>query len=302
MQSLAIVGDNLNRLFDEEKRLSALALYELSELARVAADRIKEVADPDERERILSEILFRFVEKNDAPDAEAPCAYIPFADVAQRDRFSVCAAAFAVFLSEAVTDGVPMLPWQESRIAAPRLCYVKQARTDGLYLALSERVPRLAVSYAERNEDAVRAVSSGRADYALLPYALGGERLAATLSLVAKHELYLSGTVDVKEGDGVLTYALFSKACAPFLQQQNMHLALRLTADTFSTLGTVFSAFSAFGFRQTDFLPEQEEYGRACGRVTLVGDGNLPALWLYLSFLSVGAAFLGRYPHFVIEN
>ena len=80
-----------------------------------------------------------------------------------------------------------------------------------------------------------------------------------------------------------------------------MRFDLRLTADSFATLGTVFSTLSVFGLRQTEFLPEKEEYGRVCGRITLEGDGNLPALWLYLSFLSVGASFLGRYPYTTIE-
>ena len=298
MKRRAVVGENLSRLFSEGDRNFALTLYELSELARLAAERVRGLS-LDERERVLSEMLSHYVQKLEG-EGEAPDAYAPFFKASDRAGFSIRAAAFSVFLCELEKEGARQLPFRERRVGAPRICYVKGARTDALYLALSARRTGVSVSYAERSEDAVRAVASERADYALLPFALDGERLAATLSLVDRHELCLAGTMDVKEGEGVFTYALFSKACAPFEEGVDMRLDVRLTADEFATLGTVFSTLSAFGFRGADFLPEKEEYGRACGRVTLQGDGNLPALWLYLSFLSVGASFLGRYPHLVI--
>ena len=157
------------------------------------------------------------------------------------------------------------------------------------------------VHYADSAADAVAALLSHRADFALLPFiSAKGEPLIGIHRLWMQNDLFISALVTVSEGEEKLIYALFSSELSPYVPNDRMALAFKLTVDSYAHLGRLLANLPVFGYIQTSLSTEGEEYGRVCVRLSLVGDGDVTALWIYFSLYAVGASLLGRYP--IIEN
>lgn len=296
MTPIETVKENLSALEGVSGRLAEKRLYEFSELSRVLYGEIGEELFGEETAALLrrSRAALR-----DVPclHGDTPPEYLPL--LAQKDDAteSFALAALSSFFAEHVRrERAGARPWAESEIGAS-VAYVPTGSADEAYFALSAKRGDASVLYADNTRGATELVLSGRADYALVPYATAsGEPLAGVSRLLTEGDLFLAALVFVPREEGRLTYALLSDRPAPFVTSADMRITLRLTAEDHAHLGRMLAAFPAFGYGQTDLLPEREEYGRVCARVTLAKDGDPIALWTYLSFYSVGFSFLGRYP------
>lgn len=296
MTPIETVEGNLSSLKRASGRLAEKRLYEFSELASVLFAEIGEEIFSDETAALLRQS--RTVLWHALPlDTGTPPEYLPL--FAQKDdaEESLDLSALSSFLAERIRrEHADAFPWEEKQIGA-RVAYVPTVTAEEAYFALSAKRADASVLYADNTRGATELVLSGRADYALVPYATAdGEPLAGVFRLLTEGDLLLSALVFVPREEGRLTYALLSDRAAPFVSSADMRITLRLTAKDHAHLGRMLAAFPTFGYGQTDLLPEREEYGRVCARVTLAGDGDPVALWIYLSFYSVGFSFLGRYP------
>lgn len=296
MTALEILKGNLLSLQRESGRLHEKILYEFSELAR---ELYAETGDELFGEETAA--LFRrsraFLHEQTRTLSEAPSEYLPLLAQQSAATDSFMLAALSLFFSERVQkEHGDAFPWEERKTGA-RIAYVPVGSAEEAYFALASKREDAAVLYAESTKGAVEHVLTGRADYALLPYAsVDGEPLSGVSRLLTGEELFLAAIVFVPREEGRLTYALLSSVPAPFVFSENMRLTLRLTAEDHAHLGRMLAALPTLGYEQTDFLPEREEYGRVCGRVSLTGGGDAIALWSYFSFYSVGFSYLGRYP------
>ena len=111
-----------------------------------------------------------------------------------------------------------------------------------------------------------------------------------------ENDLSLSALITVTEGEGRLAYAVFSSELSPYAMTDRMSYCISVTADSYAHLGRILSAVPVFGYSQTALSVGDDEYGRVRARLTLCGDGDAMALWLYLLLYSVSSTLLGRYP------
>jgi hypothetical protein len=254
----------------------------------------------------LEDPLFRLrvpeLLSRDASRPETPSEYLPLLQEMGEGELRADLCAFSLFLAERTSADVKRpIPWREAAHSGSRIAYVPSAWADRAYLALAGEREDATVLYARSAAAAVDLLLVGEADFALLPYASGsGEPLLAIERLCARHDLCISALITVQDGDDRPIYALVSTLLSPFSVQEDMLLSLYLTADSYEHLGRLLSAFPLFGYRQIGLSCEVEEYGRVRGRITLEGEGNAIALYIYLSLSSAGFSILGRYPMFKI--
>lgn len=297
MKARQILLDNLSLLFEEERGVREKRLYELSALACEIASSMEGRAFSEENEEYLRNCCFSvFSSEGKAYDTVMyPTKAAQNEELAS--ELSHDAVAFALFLSECVrAKGTPPPPWREKR-GAVRIAYVSTPRADRAYLALADRRQDVSVVYVENAAAAAQAVLAEKADYALLPYMAAEENiLPGTAKLIDRHELCLDCLIRLTEGEERFSYALLSSEVTPFLSSEDMCLALLLTADSYAHLGRMLSAFSALGYREPALSSAKEEYGRVRANITLSGEGDPFALWVYLSLSSVGFSLRGRYP------
>lgn len=296
MTATDIIKENMATIKGEQSRLAEKLLYELSELSALVYQNIRDDLDGEETVEFFHKYRSEFLASVLA-DENTPFAYLAALKERGNASYSQSLASFSVFLAERIrADRPTLLPWEEYDGGA-RITYVHAAMADEVYFALSQMRDGVSVSYSDSARLSVDALRSNRADYAMLPYmSREGELLSGVSRMLDSHDLFIAALVSVTKEDGRLFYVLLSSRVSPFLSMEKMALSFRVTAESFNHLGHMFSAFSAMGFLQTDFVPEREEYGRVCGRVTLTGEGDPLALWAYLSLYSVGFSFLGRYP------
>lgn len=296
MTPLETVKSNLSALIKKSGRLSEKQLYECSELVSVLYGALGAELFGDETAELLRQSRDAF---RDIPlsDVGTPPEYLPLLKQKDAAEESFGLAALSVFFAERVRRerGVDF-PWTENKIGA-RVAYVPTGSAEEAYFALAARRGDVSVLYADNTRGAAELVQTERADYALVPYATaGGEPLLGVSRFLTEGDLLLAALVFVPREEGRLTYALLSARPAPFVFSADMRITIRLTAEDPAHLGRMLAAFPTFGYDGTELLPEREEYGRVCARVTLAGEGDPVALWTYLSIYSVGFSFLGRYP------
>ena len=299
MTPLDILRENLTALEKEHGRFSEKLLFELSELADVICERVKSDPYGEETAELFRRSRSLFP-SSCLQDDGTPSAYFSALRARGESSYSVSLAVFSIFLSERLRSEKSVgLPWEEKHTSA-RIAYVPAGSAERAYFALAAMREDASVSYVGSTREAAEAVSARTTDYAMLPYmSADGEILPAVSKLLRQNDLSLSALVHVPHGEGRLAYALLSSELSPFVHLDKMALSLRLTAGSFAHLGQMLAALALMGYTQTELIPEREEYGRVCAVITLMGEGDALALWLYLSLYSVGFSFLGRYP--VIE-
>lgn len=286
------VKKNLFDLEGERLLLSEKMLYELSELASVVYERMEGSLQGEGGEAFFhgskaESFLFDVVGSDDTPNE-----YFPLLREERLLSYSSAIAAFSVFLSEHFGD---TLPWTEVPLRRARIAYVPAGKAEEAYMALASRRKDAAVFYANSAKDAVASLLAQKADLVMLPYRPSqGEPLPGTEHLWQENDLCISALVTVSEGEEKLTYALFARDLSPYAVSDHMPLYFRITADSFAHLGRMLSAFPFFGFSTSALRTEPEEYGRVRARISLTGDGNAMALWIYLLLYSAGFSFLGR--------
>ncbi len=301
MTPLDTVKENLSHLHKEMAQISEKTLYELSELASLFYRRIGDRLHEEEAEMLLhrgstEQFLFKSLEEG------MPKEYLGLLSLEESAFFASRICAFATFLAERMRkDGKAPLPWTEKESARARIAYVPSGKADEAYFALASLRADASVLYATSTQDAVNALLSREADFAMLPYlSASGERILSIDRLCAQNELYLCARIELPEREDKLVYALFSTALSPYAETEEMALSLQITADSYAHLGHILSAIPAFGYEEASLYTEPEEYGRVRARGELVKRGDALALWLYLSLYSAGSTLLGRYP--IIET
>lgn len=296
MTPFETVKSNLLALEKASGRLFEKLLYEFSELSSLLYAEAGEDPFGEETAALFRQSRSK-IRELPLPQEGTPREYLPHLRQQNAATDSFVLSAFSVFFAERVRDARgDLFPWEEARIGA-RIAYTPTGAAEDAYFALAKRRADASVLYADGTRAAIELLTSGRADYALLPYAsASGEPLAAVSRLLTEGDFFLAALISVPREEERLMYALFSAVPAPFAFESEMRITLRLTAEDYAHLGRMLAAFPSFGYLQTDLLPEHEEYDRVCARVTLKGKGDPIALWAYLSFYSVGFSFLGRYP------
>ena len=294
MTPLDTVKKNLAALEGESAVLSEKILYELSELSAIVYEKIEGDLQGDEAESLFhsskaEDFLFSALEHPDTPQE-----YFPLLREKRLLSFASQLAAFSVFLAEKFGDA---LPFREETKRRARIAYVPSGRADSAYMALAGKRRDAAVSYAENAVDAIAALLSHKADFAMLPYMLtqGGE-LSGIQKLWRENDLYIAALISVPSGEERLIYALLSDTLSPYVVSSDMQCFFEITADSFAHMGRILSSFSFFDYKTASLRTESEEYGRVRARVSLLGEGNAFALWIFLSLYSVGFSFLGRCP------
>lgn len=304
MTPFDIIKENLSLLTEEESGVSEKKLYELSELSRVVYERIQHDLRSEESESLFhygATEAFSFT----GYDPEAlPSEYVVLLKEKRRLSSLSEICAFSVFLSERIkAENKDYTPWREISPSAARVVYVPARRAEKAYFALSALNRNASVLYADSAADAVSALLAHHAEYALLPYmSAKGEPLSGISRLFTQNDLCFSALVASEEGEDRLVYALVSTELCPFAETDRMALSFKITADSYAHLGSILSAIPVFGYTQTSLSTESEEYGRVRARLSLVGEGDATALWIYLSLYAVGVSHLGRYPIIEIEE
>lgn len=303
MTPLDTVRENLSRLKKDAAHISEKTLYELSELSEIVYRKIGGRLYGEEAEMLLhrgSAEPFLFKTINEC----APREYQRLLCEAETLAFSSHVCAFSQFLAEKIRKGSERsIPWTEKKLRRARIVYVPSGKADEAYFSLASIRNDTSVLYATSTQDAVNALLSREADYAMLPYlSASGERISGVDRLRLKHELYLCACISVPEREERLVYALFSAQNSPYVETERMALSIQITADSYSHLGHILSLIPAFGYEQTALFTEAEEYGRVRARMDLVGNGDALSLWIYLSLYSAGSTLLGRYPMIEIKE
>ena len=304
MKPFDVIRENLSVLAAEEARVTEKTLYELSELSSLLYERVKDDLFTEDAEALLHRGTLQEFLLDISVNATLPSGYA----MLLKDKHSLSAlsevCAFAHFLSERIQEDCSgYTPWRSTASRGARIAYVPAVRTEKAYFALSALKNDASVLYVSSASDAVSELLANRADYALLPYvAAKGEPLVGIHRLAAQNDLYFSAIVTLVEGDERFVYALFSQDFAPFAQTDCMVHSFKITAESYSHLGRILSAIPVFGYTQTSLSTESEEYGRVRAHLSLRGDGDETALWIYFSLYAVGVSHLGRYPIIEIEE
>lgn len=295
---LDTVKENLRSLSREDERITEKKLYELSELSELLYERVREALEGEEADSLLhrgnTEDFFCELTENE----DLPPEYVAFLKDRKHRSFSAEVAAFSFFLSERFrAHGEDGFLWREVHTKGARIAYVPAGKAERAFFALSELRKEAAVYYASSAADAVAALLSHQADYAMLPYmAASGEILGGTERLWLQRDLSLSAVITIAEGEEKLVYALFSVNPSPYITTDSMSLSFIVAADSYAHLGNILATFPLFGYHETALSAMGEEYGRVRARVTLCGAGDAMALWLYLSLYSAGFSLTGKYP------
>ena len=301
MTALETVKKNLSLLHGETARLSEKTLYELSELSDVVYQRIGHRLHGEEAEMLLhrgwtEQFLFEDLSEG------VPDAYLPLLTQKGTLDRALDLCAFSLFLAARIRDGGERrLPWEERPISRTRIAYVPSGKAEQAYFALASLRGNASVLYATSTQDAVNALLSKEADFAMLPYlSASGERISGVDRLCAQNDLSLCARIAVPEREDTLVYALFATKVSPYAKTDEMALSLQITADSYAHLGRILSVIPVFGYDTASLFTESEEYGRVRAKAELLGTGDATALWIYLSLYSAGSTLLGRYP--IIET
>ncbi len=130
--------------------------------------------------------------------------------------------------------------------------YVKNAYSDEAYDVFSQDFQDPRLKYCKSFKDAVAAVLSGDASYALLPLEeAGGTRLPTVAELIYRNDLKISAVTPVFGPDGAaeLKYALVSEKIRPFPvnADDDRYLEIRLSKDADSELSGIILAADMYG-------------------------------------------------------
>lgn len=294
----ALLGEGLLGLDREVDELRKLRLFTLSELAEALTEEAKASL---REEGILS--LSPFPPSGNAAEG-CPAEYLPLLRAQGEDTRAADLVALSVFLAERLAGEIdPVAAWRASRPKGSRICYVPSTHAEAAYAVCVAEKESVSLLLADNAELGCAALTSGNADYLLLPYAgKSGTRLVSTERLIERYDLYTVALLRLREEEGEVTYGLFSLYSAPFAEREEMLLSLRVTVASYADLGRMLTAFSALGFAVEELATVTEDYGRVTCKVILREMGNDTALWLYLCLYAGSFSFLGRFPSLAAEG
>lgn len=184
------------------------------------------------------------------------------------------------------------------------VAYVKNPLADEAYDVFSQELQDPRLRYYNTLSDAVRSVSLGECQFALLPLEeKGGARLASVLELLFKEDLKINSVTPVFgfEGDADMKYALVSKHFSvPSLESgDDRYLEIRLRADASIPLSELFLASDALNVKiyRVNSISFDTDDGQApfYSIVFRAEGGDFSGLLLYLTLFSGAYTTIGLY-------
>lgn len=208
--------------------------------------------------------------------------------------FPLDRAVFARRLAARIADGYAgLLPMAG---AGRRTAYVHNAFSDEAYLSFSRRISGMTVSYRGDLRSVAEDVSTGAADFCILPYAdREGNRVHTASSLAERLELrlvMLAGVDGGEDGDG-LTYALYAAGFLP-VGTGTARVSFRMPELSCRMLSEFLAALDSLGAALLTCLATGEE---KTGELTvMLPVGELPVALVYLCLFAPGAETTGFCP------
>lgn len=182
--------------------------------------------------------------------------------------------------------------------------YVKNSLADEAYDVFSQDLTDPRVKYSQTLNDAARLVSSGDAEYALLPLEeRGGARLAAVAELIFREDLKINSVTPVFGFEGLadMKYALVSKhfTVPDVNPDDDRYLEIRIRSDASISVSELFSAAESLGaspYRINTLSFDTEDGPTQYYSVVFRDDGkDFTALLVYLTLFSGAYTPIGIY-------
>lgn len=251
-----INADNIDRISKKQSMLEEQRICELSELADDAVAYALSMRDEGygiyEVLSLLAEAFSISAEKTHAvtldENFESLVSYLKIISAYDKIVFT------KLFVDKIKEKGfliyeIDFLPVGEGNQI---FTYVKNPLADEAYDVFSQDFAHPRLKYSQSLADAVKAVSNGEFEYALLPFEeRGGARLASVASLVFREDLKINSVTPVfgYEGNADMKYALVSKhfSVPDFESEDDRYLEIRLRADSSILLSELFTAANALG-------------------------------------------------------
>jgi hypothetical protein len=303
-----VFADNIAKLTDRQSVLEEQRICEISNLAYDAATYSKQMLDSGysiyELFSVLSEGMdYGAVNPHKRVLAENVSRILTFLEtVTAHDKtvftelFLSKLSDFGIFVTE--LDFLPTLKGGETFI------YVKNPLSDEAYDVFSQEFNDPRVKYASSFSDAVRAISSGEAEYGLLPLEeRGGARLAAVAALIFREDLKINSVIPVfgYEGTADMKYAMVSKhfTVSGFNPDDDRYLEIRLRVDSSISLSELLSSAEALGagiYRVNTISFETEDGMVSYYSVVFRDEGkDFSSLLTYLTLFSGAYTCVGLY-------
>ena len=299
----AIIGENLNLLYEENTSANERRLAWLRDLAFTLIRDDSFLSDDGRPEKFAA--LFGYEDRSNAADEESSGILPYFRTASFVDKLTVCK-----FLAEEFDRrGAKLLdkllgntPYPRS----PRIAYFKNAYADAAFRVFSEALEAPSVAYASDFNAVCEEVYYERADMCMLP--LDSSRDAKLISfyrLIDKYELSPVLSCDVTTPDGSVTtrYALLSKSISlPKKENRSgCFFEFSLVTDDGAALGDVLNAAVECGLTlyKVDSIPLTYSTGKFSSEVILIGGDpkGLDAFVLFLTLAIPEYEPLGIYPH-----
>ncbi len=293
----SVVSQNLLALVRERMRNGEKMLYELSERSYLVASDVRKGKISLKTPYAFADGVRRFFSEELLPPEDVLGEYLPFLR-AELDFGRVASiAAFSLFLSEAL-NGTSFTPFPQAKAPSRlRVAYVPSPMAQTAFERLSEIVSETAVLYVGGAEEACSAVTASHAHLALLPLSgENGERLGAMERLTERYRMSLVCAVRIyPDGENETLYGVFAPSPLSLTPPPWSHTEIRFTADSFARLSHLLCCLPLFGFDILRHADAPAEYGGVSARTVLWGDGDIKALWFFLSLAAGGLEILGRY-------
>ena len=180
-----------------------------------------------------------------------------------------------------------------------RITYQRNSYTDQAYQQFSSLLSEARASYTHSFSSVCEEVYNGFSEYCILPVENSAEgRLSSFARLIARYELKLAATCDVRVGeDKVTRFALLRKSITRLHTPTPLPLHFEFSCELSEELGaeelTRAAALCGLRCEQID-LNREEQIIHVMLRE---GDGDLPAYLLYLAMEAPNAVPMGLYPH-----
>ena len=184
------------------------------------------------------------------------------------------------------------------------ISYVKNPLSDEAYDVFSQGIPDARLKYAQSLSEAVKRVSGGESEYALLPLEeRGGTRLASVMELLFKEDLRIASVTPVFgfEGDADMKYAIVSKNYSlPTVEAgDDRYLEIRMRADASIPLSELFLATDALhiDIYRINTISHETDEGQVPYYSIVFRDegGDYSRLLLYLTVFAGAYTTIGLY-------
>ena len=306
--SNSITVQNLTEIADKQTVMEERRMCEISELASEAVDyAVYMLKDGYGIYEILSMISEGLSNVDAIPHTHSLSenrnqliSYLNFCNA--YDKVIFVQLFFKMICKEGIN--VSEAAFLDTHLGNEIFTYVKNSLADEAYDVFSQNFQNPRVKYSDSLYSAARLVTSGDAEYALLPLEEhGGARLSTVAEILFKEDLKINSVTPVFGFEGIadMKYALVSKHFTiPELEaDDDRYLEIRLRADTSISLSELFAAAEMFGctlYRVNTISFETEDGSIQYYSVVFRDEGkDFSTLLIYLTLFSGAYTPIGIY-------